>query len=86
MMLQNAESNYRKMLVVLETCNSGSVGDACFTRAFRDAVTAFPYTSLYDLYVSLARRTTGSHAGIYNDWYYGNVYRSTFDKFPVLSE
>jgi len=117
-MLEKAEPNYRKMLVVLETCYSGSIGEACFTlpgvlllcaampgetsmadvyddaigtylsngftRAFRDAITAYPNISLYDLYVSLAKRTTGSHAGIYNGLFYGSVYRNTFEEYLVL--
>ena len=52
-----------------------------FTRAFRDTITANPSINLYDLYVNLARKTTGSHACIYNDLFYGNVYRCSFDEF-----
>ena len=114
-MIKNAEPNYRKMLVVLETCYSGSIGEFCeglpgvlflcaamsgetsmadvyddtigtylsngFTRAFREAITAYPAISLYDLYVSLVRKTTGSHACIYNGLFYGSVYKNTFEEF-----
>jgi ABC-type branched-subunit amino acid transport system substrate-binding protein len=114
-MLQKAEPKYRKMLVVLETCYSGSIAEACeglpgilflcaampgetsmadvyddsigtylsngFTRAFRDAITANPSITLYDLYVNLAKKTTGSHAGIYNNLFYGSVYRDTMAEY-----
>lgn len=114
-MIEKAEPNYRKMLVVLETCYSGSIAETCealpgvlllcaamsgetsmadvyddsvgtylsngFTRAFRDAITATPSITLYDLYVNLAKKTTGSHAGIYNSLFYGSVYRNTFEEY-----
>lgn len=117
-MIEKAESNYRKMLVVLETCYSGSIGEVCeglpgalflcaamngetsiadvydetlgvylsngFTRAFRESVTAFPSISLYDLYVNLAKKTTGSHACIYNNLFYGSVYHNTMAEYLNL--
>ena len=111
--LEGAEGNYRKMLCVLETCYSGSVGLYCeglpgilllcatapgetshadvlegniylsnrFTRVFRDEVEANPAISLHDLYYQLATHTTASHAGLYNDACYGNVYRNTMEEF-----
>ena len=111
--LEAAEGNYRKLLAVLETCYSGSIGTYCeglpgvlllcatrsgetshadvledgiylsnrFTRVFRSEVEANPAISLHDLYYQLATHTTASHAGLYNDAYYGNVYRNTPEEF-----
>ncbi len=108
-----AEGNYRKLLAVLETCYSGSIGSYCeglpgvlllcatrsgetshadvmedgiylsnrFTRVFRSEVEANPAISLHDLYYQLATHTTASHAGLYNDACYGNVYRNTLQEF-----
>ena len=111
--LAAAEGNYRKLLAVLETCYSGSIGSYCeglpgvlllcatrsgetshadvmedgiylsnrFTRVFRSEVEANPAISLHDLYYQLATHTTASHAGLYNDACYGNVYRNTLQEF-----
>ena len=111
--LEAAADNYRKMLVVLETCYSGSVGSYCeglpgilllcaarsgetshadviedgiylsnrFTRIFRSEVEANPAIAIHQLYYQLATHTTASHAGLYNDASYGNVYRNKMDEF-----
>lgn len=111
--LEGAEGNYRKLLAVMETCYSGSIGTYCeglpgvlflcaagsgetshadviedgiylsnrFTRVFRSEVEANPAISLHNLYYQLATHTTASHAGLYNDAYYGNVYRNTVEEF-----
>ena len=111
--LEAAQGNYRKMLAVMETCYSGSIGSYCeglpgvlflcatrsgetshadvmedgiylsnrFTRVFRSQVEANPAISLHDLYYQLATHTTASHAGLYNDACYGNVYRNTPEEF-----
>lgn len=111
--LEAAEGNYRKMLAVMETCYSGSIGSYCeglpgvlflcatrngetshadimedgiylsnrFTRVFRSQVEANPAISLHDLYYQLATHTTASHAGLYNDACYGNVYRNSPEEF-----
>lgn len=111
--LEAAEGNYRKMLAVMETCYSGSIGTYCeglpgvlllcatrsgetshadvledgiylsnrFTRVFRSQVEANPAISLHDLYYQLATHTTASHAGLYNDACYGNVYRNSPEEF-----
>ncbi len=111
--LEAAEGNYRKMLAVMETCYSGSIGSYCeglpgvlllcatrngetshadimedgiylsnrFTRVFREIVEETPAISLHDLYYQLATHTTASHAGLYNDACYGNVYRNTPEEF-----
>lgn len=111
--LEGAEGNYRKMLAVMETCYSGSIGSYCeglpgvlflcatrsgetshadvledgiylsnrFTRVFRSEVEANPAISLHDLYYQLATHTTASHAGLYNDACYGNVYRNSPEEF-----
>lgn len=111
--LEGAAGNYRKMLVVLETCYSGSVGSYCgglpgilllcaarsgetshadviedgiylsnrFTRIFRSEVEANPAIAIHQLYYQLATHTTASHAGLYNDASYGNVYRNKMDEF-----
>ena len=107
--------NFRKMLAVMETCYSGSIGKYCegipgvlflcaassgesshadvledgiylsnrFTRIFRSEVEANPSISMHDLYYQLATHTTGSHAGLYNDENYGNIYRNTMKEFLV---
>ena len=111
--LEGAEGNYRKLLAVMETCYSGSIGTYCeglpgvlflcatrsgetshadvledgiylsnrFTRVFRSVVEDNPAISLHDLYYQLATHTTASHAGLYNDDCYGNVYRNTVEEF-----
>ena len=111
--LEAAQGNYRKMLCVMETCYSGSIGTYCeglpgilllcasasgetshadvmdggiylsnrFTRVFRTEVERNPAISIHDLYYQLATHTTGSHAGLYNDACYGNVYRNTLEEF-----
>ena len=118
--LEGAEGNYRKLLAVMETCYSGSVGSYCeglpgilflcaaapgetshadviedgiylsnrFTRVFRSEVEANPAITLHELYYQLATHTTASHAGLYNDACYGNVYRNTVEEFlkPQVSE
>ena len=114
--LAAAEGNYRKLLAVMETCYSGSIGSYCkglpgilflcaaasgetshadvmedgiylsnrFTRVFRSEVEANPAIALHELYYQLATRTTASHAGLYNDACYGNVYRNTLEEFLSL--
>lgn len=52
-----------------------------FTRVFREQVETKPNISIHDLYYQLATHTTGSHAGLYNDQYYGNVYRNGLAEF-----
>ena len=111
--LEAAEGNYRKLLAVMETCYSGSIGTYCeglpgvlflcatrngetshadvmedgiylsnrFTRVFRSEVEANPAITLHELYYQLATHTTASHAGLYNDVCYGNVYRNTLEEF-----
>ena len=46
-----------------------------------DDIANNPSISIHDLYYELATHTTGSHAGLYNDACYGNVYRSTLAEF-----
>lgn len=111
--LEAAEGNYRKLLAVMETCYSGSIGSYCeglpgilflcaaasgetshadvmedgiylsnrFTRIFRSEVEANPAITIHELYYQLATHTTASHAGLYNDACYGNVYRNTLEEF-----
>jgi len=52
-----------------------------FTRAFRSAVEANPNITLNNLYKEVARETTGSHAGVYNFYYYGSLYSNTFAEY-----
>ena len=112
-LLEGAEGNYRKLLAVMETCYSGSVGTYCeglpgvlllcaassgetshadvmedgiylsnrFTRVFRSEVEANPAITLHELYYQLATHPTASHAGMYNDACYGNVYRNSLQEF-----
>lgn len=111
--LEAAQGNYRKLLAVMETCYSGSIGTYCeglpgvlllcatrsgetshadvledgiylsnrFTRVFRSEVEKNPAITLHELYYQLATHTTASHAGLYNDACYGNVYRNTPEEF-----
>ena len=111
--LEAAQGNYRKLLAVMETCYSGSIGTYCeglpgvlllcaarsgetshadvmedgiylsnrFTRVFRSEAEAHPDISLHGLFYQLATHTTASHAGLYNDAFYGNVYRNTLEEF-----
>ena len=45
-----------------------------FTRAFRKAIDENPNITLRDLYLRLAKSTTGSHVTLYNEQSYGSVY------------
>lgn len=40
-----------------------------------------PAITLHELYYQLATHTTASHAGLYNDACYGNVYRNSPEEF-----
>ena len=40
--------------------------------------------TINDLYKEVARETTGSHAGVYNFYYYGSLNRNTFREFLSL--
>ncbi|MBO7604811.1 MAG: hypothetical protein J6S97_10440 [Bacteroidales bacterium] len=114
-LLEAAGGHYRKLLAVMETCYSGSIGTYCeglpgvlllcatrngetshadvledgiylsnrFTRVFRSEVEANPSISLHQLFYQLATHTTASHAGLYNDDCYGNVYRNTLEEFLI---
>jgi len=44
-------------------------------------VKANPSITLNELYKEVARETSGSHAGVYNLYYYGSLYRNTFKEF-----
>ena len=111
--LTGAQDNFRKLLFVMETCYSGSVGEnlpeipgllmltSCapgekshadvlegniylsnaFTRVFRDEVENNTDITVYNLYTSLARHTTASHAMMYNYPSYGSVYTNTMAEF-----
>lgn len=45
-----------------------------FARSFRNAINANPSVSLRDLYLQLAKTTTGSHVSLFNESQYGSVY------------
>lgn len=57
--------------------NLGVFLSNAFARSFRDAINSNPSISLRDLYLQLAKTTTGSHVSLYNESQYGSVY-STF--------
>ena len=52
-----------------------------FTRAFRTAIDGNPNITLRDLYLQLARSTTGSHVTLYNERQYGSVYLNGMDDY-----
>lgn len=102
------EGKYRRMMFAIETCFSGTWGQAltgvpdviaitaansyepskadvqdrelgvflsnAFARSFRDAINGNPSISIRDLYLNLAKTTTGSHVSLYNESNYGSVY------------
>lgn len=106
---------YRKMLVVMDACYSGSIAEACtglpgilfftaanayetskadmkdsrmgiwlsngFTRVFQETIDADPTISLRNLYYIVARQTTGSHATVYNQDYFDNLFTSYMNEF-----
>ncbi len=45
-----------------------------FARSFRNAINENPSISLRDLYLQLAKTTTGSHVSLFNEAQYGSVY------------
>ncbi len=54
--------------------NLGIFLSNAFARSFRDAINSNPAISLRDLYLQLAKTTTGSHVSLYNESEYGSVY------------
>ena len=52
-----------------------------FTRVFQETIDENPSISIRDLYYTLARNTTGSHATIYNVEHYGNMFPNSLDEF-----
>lgn len=52
-----------------------------FTRAFQSKVTENPSVTLRDLFYHVATQTVGSHAGLYNQSRYGNVFTETMAEF-----
>jgi len=52
-----------------------------FTRAFEQVLTRQPDVKLRDLYQYVARLTTGSHASIYNEAHYGNLFHNSIAEF-----
>ncbi len=52
-----------------------------FTRAFQEAIDEDTDISMRDLYYTLARRTVGSHATVYNATQYGNMYDNSISEY-----
>ena len=52
-----------------------------FTRAFEQILWRDPKVKLRDLYQGVARLTTGSHASVYNEAHYGNLFHNTIAEF-----
>ena len=52
-----------------------------FTRAFEQVITRQPDVKMRDLYQYVARLTTGSHASIYNEVHYGNLFHNSIAEF-----
>jgi len=52
-----------------------------FTRAFEQVLWRDPSIKLRDLYQYVARLTTGSHASIYNEAHYGNLFHNSIAEF-----
>ena len=52
-----------------------------FTRAFEQVVNQRPDVKLRDLYQAVARLTTGSHASVYNEAHYGNLFHNSIAEF-----
>ena len=57
-----------------------------FARSFRHTVYNSPDVSLRDLYLSLARTTSGSHVTLYNIENYGSVYSNNMSDYLVPEE
>ena len=106
---------FRKMLIAVDACYSGAIGEACegipgvlfmtsaspnetskadvldpdmliwlsngFTRAFQETIDEQPDLRLRDLYLAVSRQTTGSHAKVYNEAHYGNLFHNTIGEF-----
>ena len=52
-----------------------------FTRAFEQMINRDPTMKLRDLYQAVARETAGSHASIYNEAHYGNLFQNSIAEF-----
>lgn len=52
-----------------------------FTRAFEQVINRQPDMKMRDLYQYVARMTTGSHASIYNEAHYGNLFHNSIAEF-----
>lgn len=111
------QQRYRKLLMVIEACYSGSVFEKClgnkgmlfitaannsetskadmkdenlhvflsngFTRAFQTKITENPDVTLRDLFYFVATQTVGSHACMFNQSNYGNVFTERMSEFLV---
>ncbi|MGM9786878.1 MAG: C13 family peptidase [Candidatus Cryptobacteroides sp.] len=56
-----------------------------FTRAFQEKIGESPDVTLRDLYYHLVTHTVGSHASMYNQSLYGNVFTETMSEYFVIS-
>lgn len=54
-----------------------------FSRSLIDKTQKDPNISLRDLYYRLYESTTGSHVTIYNDKYYGNLFKNNMSEFMI---
>ena len=52
-----------------------------FTRAFQTKLTEQPDVSLRDLFYFVATQTVGSHASLYNQSHYGNVFTERMGEY-----
>ena len=55
-----------------------------FTRGFQQKITENPSVTLRDLFYHVATQTVGSHASIYNQEHYGNMYTDSMQEYMVL--
>lgn len=52
-----------------------------FTRVFQETIDTNPSVSIRDLYYTVARGTTGSHATVYNHENYGNLFTDSMKEY-----
>lgn len=55
-----------------------------FTRAFQSKITENPSVTLHDLFYHVATQTVGSHACIYNQTHYGNLFTERMDEYMLI--
>ena len=69
------QKRYRKLLMMVETCFSGGVVEAC------EGIPGQLFFTAANVYYRLFINTVGSHVMVYNAPFYGNMYQQNMGEF-----